>query len=113
MNHTIQESQTLFYRLQAEYRRKDEIITQHEAIIPRLHLLVEILSLRVNTLLSSVEERMKEFEINEVRQFNMDTGIPMEVVNSLNEIIQEGAPSVAIKVMQQQVQELSGGIQND
>ena len=58
---------------------------------------------------------MKEFEtwINEVRQFNMDTGIPMEVVNSLNEIIQEGAPSVAIKVMQQQVQELSGGIQND
>ena len=37
----------------------------------------------------------------------MDTGIPMEIVKSLNEIIQEGAPSVAVEVMRQQVQELS------
>ena len=43
----------------------------------------------------------------------MDTGIPMEIVNSLNEIIQEDAPSTAIKVMQQQVQELSQVIRND
>ena len=36
---------------------------------------------------------MKEFEmgINEVKQFNMDTGVPMESVHSFNEIIQEGA----------------------
>ena len=60
-------------------------------------------------MLSSVEARMKEFEIwiNKVRQSNMDTGIPLKIVNSLNEIIQEGAPSVAVKIMQQQVQELS------
>ena len=66
-------------------------------------------------MLSSVEDRMKEFEtwINKVRQTNMDTKVPMEIVNSFNEIIQEGAPSVASKVMQQQVQELSQGIQND
>ena len=52
---------------------------------------------------------MKEFEmgINEVKQSNMDTGVPMEIVNSLNEIIQEGAPLIAVEVMQQQVQELS------
>ena len=58
---------------------------------------------------------MKEFKIwiNEVRQSNMDTGIPMEIVNSLNKIIQEGAPSAVIKVMRQQVWELSQVIQND
>ena len=52
---------------------------------------------------------MKEFEIwiNKVRQYNMDTGIPIEIVNSLNEIIQESAPSVAIEIMRQQVEELS------
>ena len=52
---------------------------------------------------------MKEFEIwiNEVRQSNMDAEIPMEIVNSLNEIIQTSAPSVAVKIMQQQVEELS------
>ena len=52
---------------------------------------------------------MKEFEawINEVRQTNMDTEIPMEIVNSLNEIIQESATSVVIKIMRQQVKKLS------
>ena len=77
----------------------DEIITQHETIIPRLRLEVETSSRRVNTVLSSVEERMKEFKtwINKVWQSNVDTGIPMEIVNSLNEIIQEGALSVASK----------------
>ena len=65
--------------------------------------------------LSSVEERMKEFKIwiNEVRQSNMDAEIPMEIVNSLKEIIQDSAPSVAIKKMQQQVKEISWGIQCD
>ena len=37
----------------------------------------------------------------------------MEIVNSLNEIIQEGAPSAVIEVMRQQVRELSQVIQND
>ena len=63
MNNTIQGSQTLFLGLQAEYRRMDEIITQHETIISRLRLEVETSSQRVNTVLSSVEERMKEFGI--------------------------------------------------
>ena len=87
----------------------DEIVTQHETIILRLHLEVESSCRRINSNLSSVEERMKEFEawINEVRQTNMDTEIPMEIVNSLNEIIQESATSVVIKIMRQQVKKLS------
>ena len=71
---------TMFLGLQAEYRRMNEIITQCETIIPGLRLEVETSSQRVNSVLSSVKERMKEFGIwiNKVRQYNMDTGIPME-----------------------------------
>ena len=52
---------------------------------------------------------MREFEvwINEVKQSNMNTEIPMEIVNSLNEIIQESVPSAVIEVTRQQVRELS------
>ena len=115
MNNSIQGSQLLFLGLQVEYRRMDAIITQHEALIPGLRHEVETSSRRVNTVFSSVEERMKEFEIciNEVRQSNMNTEIPMKIVNYLNEIIQEGAPSAVFKVMRQQVRELSLVIQND
>ena len=76
---------------------------------------MESSSRRDNSVLSSVEEGMKEFEIciNEDRQSNMDSENPMEIVNSLNEIIQESAPSVAVEKMRQQVQELSWGIQCD
>ena len=38
INNTIQGSQTLFLGLQADYKRMDEIINQHETIIPRLCL---------------------------------------------------------------------------
>ena len=68
MTNTIQGSQTSFLGLQGEFRQIDEIVTQHETIIPRLRLEVESSSRRVNFVLSSVEEKMKEFEvwINEV-----------------------------------------------
>ena len=87
----------------------NDMVNQHETVVPRLLQEVESSSWRVNSVLSSVEERMKEFKawINEVRQTNMDTEIPMEIVNSLNEIIQESAPSVAVEIMRQQVNKLS------
>ena len=52
---------------------------------------------------------MKEIEvwINEVRQSNMDIEIHMEIVNSLNEIMQKSAFLIAVKIMRQQVEELS------
>ena len=99
MNNTIQGSQISYLGLQAQFRRLDEMVTWHETIVPRLRLEVESSSQRVNSVLTSVEERMKEFEtwINEVRQTDMDTEIPMEIVNSLTKIIQEALPSVALE----------------
>ena len=43
----------------------------------------------------------------------MNTKVPMEIVNSFLEIIQEIAPSAVIEVMRQQVRELSQVVQND
>ena len=64
-------------------------MTQHENTLSRLHHEVETSSRKMNMVLSLVEERMREFEvwINNVKQSNMNT-IPMEIVNSLNDIIQ-------------------------
>ena len=58
---------------------------------------------------------MRELEtgINEVKQSNMNTEIPVEILHSLNEIIQKSASLAVVKVMRQQVRELSQMIQND
>ena len=66
-------------------------------------------------MLSSVEERMRYFEvwINEVKESNMNTEVPMEIVNSLNDITMEGAPSTIIEVIRQQVEKLSQVIHTD
>ena len=76
---------------------------------------METSSWRDNTVLSLVEERTRDFKIwiNEVRQSSMNTEIPMEIVNSLDEIIQEGAPLDVVEMMRQQVREVSQVIQND
>ena len=79
------------------------MVTHHENFIPRLNHEVEISSQKVNTVLSSVEERMRDFEvwINEVKQSNMNTEVPMEIVISLNDIRIEGAPSTIVEVIRQ------------
>ena len=63
MNTAIQKSQSLNLGIQAEHRRNEVLVTQHENIIPRLNHEVEISSQRVNNVLASVEERMREFEV--------------------------------------------------
>ena len=86
MNTSIQKSHSLSLGIAAEHRRIDAMVTQHEHLFPRLNHEVEISSRKVNTVLSSVEERMREFEvwINEVKQSNVNMEVPMEIVNSLD-----------------------------
>ena len=45
--------------------------------------------------------------MNEIKQSNKNAEVPSNVVNSLNDIIMEGAPSTIIHVIRQQVEELS------
>ena len=54
MNTVIQKSKSLNLGIQVEHRRIDDLVTQHENMIPRLNHEVEISSQRVNTVLSSV-----------------------------------------------------------
>ena len=85
------------------------MVSQHESIIPRLSHKVEILSQIVNTVISMIEERMREFEdrMNETKESNMNAEVPSNIVNSLNDIIMEVAPSTIIEVISQQVEDLS------
>ena len=101
INIAIQKIKSLNLGVQAEHRRIEALVTQHENIIPRLSHEVEISSQRVNTVMSSVEERMRDFEVrlNEVKQSTMNTVVPLDIVNSLNDIIMEGAPSTSIEVI--------------
>ena len=115
MNTAIQNTQSLNLGVQAEHRKINALVAQHKSIIPRLSHEVEISAQRVNTVMSSVEERMSEFEarINEIKQSNMNAEVPLDVVNSLNDIIMEDAPSIIIEVISQQFEELSEEVRTD
>ena len=45
--------------------------------------------------------------MNEIKQSNMNAEIPSNVVDSLNDILMESAPSTILEVIRQQVEELS------
>ena len=91
MNTSIQTTQSLSLGAQDECRRINAKVIQHESIIPRLNHEV---MLRVNAVISSVEKKMGELEdrMEEIKQSNMNAEIPQNVVDSLNDIIMEGAP---------------------
>ena len=98
-----------------EDRRIEALAAQHKSVIPRLSHEVEISSQRVNTVMSSAKERMREFEagINEIKQSNINMEVPLDIVNLLNDIIMEGALSTIIEVIRQQVEELSQVVLTD
>ena len=52
---------------------------------------------------------MRELEdrMNKIKESDMNSEIPLNVVSSLNHIIMEGAPNTIIEVIRQQVEELS------
>ena len=60
MNTSIWTTQSLSSEAQAECRRINSIITQHDSIIPRRNQEVQVSSLRVNAVISSVEKKMGE-----------------------------------------------------
>ena len=63
LNTAIQGSHSMFLGLQPECKWMDSVVSQLESTLSRLRQEVETLSRRVKAVLSSVEERMREFEI--------------------------------------------------
>ena len=87
MNTTFKNARSLSSRAQAD--RIDAMVTQHEGIISRQNHDVEISSLKVNTVISSMEKKIGEFEdrMSEIKSSNMNAEIPSNVVDSLNDIL--------------------------
>ena len=94
---------------QGECRRINAKVIQHESIIPRLKHEVEVSLQRVSAVISSVESKMGELEerMEDIKESNMNADIPSNVVNSLNDIIMEGAPSSIVDVLRWQVNDLT------
>ena len=67
---------------------------------------------KVDSVLEEVNKRMEEFQdwVNSVKPTDMITEIPMEIVNSLNEVIQDHSPAATMESVCQQVEELAEGV---
>ena len=69
---------------------------------------MQVSSKKVNAVVSSVKKKMGELEdrMNEIKELNVNSEIPPNVVSSLNNIIMEGTPSTIIEVIRQQVEDV-------
>ena len=78
MKTAIQNTQSLNLGVQVGHRRIEAMIAQHESIIARLSHEVEISTHKVNTVVSFMDERMREFEdrMNKIKQSNMNMEVP-------------------------------------
>ena len=64
---------------------------------------------KVNSVLNKVEDRMEEFLtwINHIKQSNLNEEIPVDIVSSLQEIIQDNSAASSVESMRVQVEEMS------
>ena len=119
LEHQLSLMNNAFQRISAffpeDFRRLDEMVSWHVVIIPRIRQEVGTSLRKVNTVLEEVERKMEEFQerVNYVKPTDMTTEIPMEIVNSLNEIILDRSPATTMESVCQQVNQLEGAVQVD
>ena len=102
MNNAFKESQLLFWRLQEDFKKLDEIVYRHEVIIPKLREEVGTSLCKVNSILAEVDKKMDKFQEW------------VHYVNSLNEITLNRSPATTMEsVRQQRVEQLEGAVQAD
>ena len=67
---------------------------------------------KVDSVLEEVDKKMEEFQdwVNYVKPNDMTTEIPMEIVNSPNELIQDSSPVATIESVHQSGKELKEGV---
>ena len=94
MNNSIQESQ----QVQDNVSKLDEMVSWHKLVFPGLQGQVEATLREVKSVLAEVDRKIEEFQswVSYVKPSNMTAEIPMEIVNSLNEIILDKSPSILI-----------------
>ena len=69
----------------------------------------------VKSVLAEVDRKMEEFQnwVGYVKPSDMTVKIPMEIVNSLNEVILDRSPSLLIDSVCHRVEQLEGEIRVD
>ena len=108
MNYAFQESQLSFAKLQEDFKRLNDMVARHEAIIPRIREEVGSSLHKVNSVPAKVDRKMEEYQdwVNYVKATDMTTETPMEIVNSLNEIILDRSPAATMESVGQRVEHL-------
>ena len=99
VNNAFLESQTSFVKLPRDFRKLTNILSQHKAIIPKLREEVGSSLRKVNLVMAEVDRKMEEFQdwVNYVKPTGMTAEIPMEIVNSLNDVIMDKSPALSIQ----------------
>ena len=95
--------------------RLDDLVARHERAIPKPKGEVETSLGKVNSVLSKVEDRMEEFLtwINHLKQSNLNEEIPVDILSSLQKIIQDNSAVSSIENMRLQVEEMSRDVIHD
>ena len=90
-------------------KRIGPVVDQQESLVYNLNQDALVSSRRVGTMQSYVESRMGELgdRINEIRDTDMNSSIPPSVIYSLSNTIMDGAPSIAVELLSQQIDELT------
>ena len=109
-NNISRESQHSLRRLQEDFLRLDEKVSQHDIIIPKLREEVDLSILKVNSVMAEVDRKMVELKewINYVKPTDTTKEIPMEIVNSLNKIILDKSPTSTMESVSERVEQLEG-----
>ena len=91
------------------------MVAQHEAIIPKIREEVGSSLRKVNSVLVEVDRKMEEFQdwVNYVKPRDMTAEIPMEIVNTLNDIIKDKSPVTSMEYVCECVEHLEGAVQAD
>ena len=85
------------------------MINQQENLVGNLNQEVLVSSKRARDVQSSVENRMRELgnRIEEIRGVDINAGISHGVIQSLSNTLMGGAPSIAIELLNQQLDDLT------
>ena len=70
---------------------------------------------KVNSVLAEVDRKMEEFQdwVNYVKPTDMTVEIPMEIVNTLNDIIMDRSPVASLEYVCECVDYLEGAVRAD
>ena len=112
---TVGKYKESFTRFRKEVTRLNDLIDRHERAFPKIRGDVETSLEKVNFVLNNVEDRMKEFLtwINHLKQSNLNEEIPVDIVSSLQEIIQDISAASSVESMRAQVEEMSRDMIHD